>query len=97
MSTKVTLQFSDNQSGSNADVEVGTGGVSHPLTQVLANTSVGNDGYCSAVQIVKNGSGVTVVIKKDGKQIAECSGSGDNYAQFERTDIGDLAVVCTKA
>ena len=95
--SKVTIQFADNQSGVNANVEVGTNGHSHELSQLLVGTNVANDGYCNAVQLQANFSGVTCIVKKNDYQVAKCTADGNNYAQFDRTPISELTVGCTRA
>ena len=96
MSGKVTIQFSDDNTGKNADVDILPNGHVHQLSKLLEDTPLAADGFVTSVQLLQNRNGVTAKIKDDGKVIATALGDGDNYEKFNRTKLGELSITATK-
>ena len=97
MSGKVQIQFSDDQSGINADVEILPNGHVHQLDKLLAETPLAAEGFVTSVQLLQNRTGVTAKVKDDGKVIATALGDGDNYEKFNRTALKELSIIATRS
>lgn len=94
--SKVTIQFADDTTGKNADVEILPNGHAHKLSQLLKDTPLAADGYITSVQLLVGREGITLEVKDEGKVIATALGDGNNYESFARTALGELSVVATK-
>ncbi|KAK3708528.1 hypothetical protein LTR37_011423 [Vermiconidia calcicola] len=94
---KVQIQFSDDQTGKNVNLQVNPNGNSRELAKLLDDTSIESEGFLTSVQLLEHRQGVTLVVKKNNKVIAEAKGDGDNYANFERTSIKQLTIEVTRA
>ena len=94
--SKVTIQFADDSTGKNADVEILPNGHVHKLSVLLADTPLAADGYVTSIQLLANRTGVTAKVKDDNKVVATALGDGDNYEKIDRTSINELTVVATK-
>ena len=95
MSHPLTIQFSDDQSGKNANKEVQANGHVHQLQNFLEDTPLAADGFVSSVQLLQNRTGVTVVVKNNNQELKTVNGD-NNYGQFPRTSIQHMSFAATK-
>lgn len=95
--SKVTIQFADNQTGKNADVDINPNGHSQSVASILTGTSLATVGSITSVQLLANRQNVTVVIKNNNKEIATAVGNNKNDAEFARTPIEKMTIEPTKS
>ena len=95
--SKVTIQFADDTTGKNADVEIVPNGHVHKLSVLLESTPLAADGYVTSIQLLANRTGVTAEVKDNNAVVATAVGDGDNFATISRTSINELTVIATKA
>ncbi|KAK5937759.1 hypothetical protein PMZ80_009888 [Knufia obscura] len=94
--TAVNIRFTDNQTGKGTNVDVNPQQYDQGLSSLLAHTDVGQDGYLTSIELRDNRQGVTVVVKRNGQQIAKATGD-DNSKSFSRTAISELVIEVTRA
>ena len=95
--SKVTIQFADDTTGKNADIEIVPNGHVHKLSVLLESTPLAADGYVTSIQLLANRTGVTAEVKDNNAVVATAVGDGDNFATISRTSINELTVIATKA
>lgn len=95
MTRQVSIRFTDNQTGTGADVEVNVESQDQSLSTLLANTVDAKDGYLTSAELQGQFQGVTLIVKANGKQIGEAKGSGNNECNFARTPISQLSITLT--
>jgi hypothetical protein len=95
--SQVSVKFTDDQTGSNANVEVSANGHSQSVKSLLANTSLAKDGFINAIELQANFINVTLIVKNNNQEIGKASGNADNVARFSRTSIDHLTIEVTRA
>ena len=96
MSTKVTVQFANDQTGKNIDVQVAADGKDHKVSDLVASAN-SDLAFVTTVQLLANRQNVTAVLKSGGKQIAKLDGNADNVAEIEKTSVNSLVIDATKS
>ncbi|KAK3074912.1 hypothetical protein LTR53_002303 [Teratosphaeriaceae sp. CCFEE 6253] len=97
MSTgKVTVKFTDDQTGKNANIDVNPNGHSQSVASLVAGTALATNGYVNAVELDGNFTNIVCVVKNKNQQIGKATGNADNVARFARTSIQDMTIETTK-
>lgn len=92
MSQQVGIRFTDNNTGIGSTIPVTVEKSDQSLSTLLANTANAKDGFLTSVELVSNFQGAILIVKANGKQIAEAKGSGNNQANFPRTPLSQLTI-----
>lgn len=96
MSTTVTVQFANDQTGKNIDVQVATDGKDHKVSDLVASAN-SDLAFVTEVQLLANRENVTAVIKSNGKQLATLDGNADNVATIPKTSVNQLVIDANKS
>jgi len=92
----VNIRFTDNKSGTGSNIDVNPQSSEQKLSSLLAQTTVGKDGFLTSIELRDNRQGITAVVKHHGQTIATAT-ENDNSKTFPRTAIGELTVTVTRA
>lgn len=92
----VTVQFANNQTGKNVDVQVPTDGRDHKVSDLLQ--AVNSDlAFVTTVQLLANRENVIAQLKVDGKPVGnKLDGNADNVENIEKTSVSQLVIHATK-
>ena len=82
MSNKVRIQFTNNNTGKNENIEVPANG-HEKITDDLLKAGFDRNGKVSAVQFVGNFQGVTATVKHNGQQIGEKLTDKNTYTDIK--------------
>jgi len=92
---KVTISFSDNQSGANVTVDIMADQGVQDAQGLLTSTTVAQQGYLTSIEIKGSVAGIVATVKKEGKGLGTARGDSNNYMQFERVLLQGLTVEVT--
>jgi len=92
---KVTVNFSDNQSGANINVDVAVDKGEQSVEGLLVNTTVALQRYLTSIELTGSIAGVVASVKREGKVLGTAKGDGSNYVQFERVPLQGVYVDVT--
>ncbi|KAK5937027.1 hypothetical protein PMZ80_010776 [Knufia obscura] len=87
---KVTVNFSDNQSGANVNVDVSVNQGEQNVQGLLVNTTVAKQGYLTSIELRGNAAGIVANVEKDGKVLGTAKEGG--YVQFGRVELEGVTV-----
>ena len=93
--TAVNIRFTDNQTGTGSDIDVNPQASAQNLSSLLAQTTVGQVGYLTSIELRDNRQGITAVVQQNGQTIATATGD-DNSKSFPRTPVNELVVEVTR-
>lgn len=92
----VKVQFANNQTGKNVDVQVQTDGKDHKVSDLLK--TAGSDlAFVTTVQLLDNRQNVVAVLKENGQQVGnKLDGNADNVENITKTSVSELVINATK-
>jgi len=94
---KVTINFSDNFSGANVNVDVAANHGSQSLEQLLIGTTVAQQGYLTSIELRGNIAMVAADVKQDGLGLGTAKGNANTYVQFGRVALAGVTIDVTAA
>lgn len=95
-STTVTVQFANDQTGKNIDVQVNTDGKDYQVSNLI-HTAGSDLAFVTEIQLLAGRENVIVVVKANGQTLATINGNANNDAHITKTAVGDLTVEATKS
>ncbi|KAK3051483.1 hypothetical protein LTR09_007506 [Extremus antarcticus] len=96
MASKTRVQFANDQTGKNIDIQIAANGTAHNVSELLE--TAGSDlAFATTVQLLAGRENVTAVLLHDGQQIATLDGNADNVARIEKTSVKQLGIKLTKS